>query len=108
MTTGNKNQSTKSFSDFSRARARQMAGQRNKADFNANHYDIEELAAILKFEYIPLNKGIIQRRIVDLKRKFAKQEKYQKFFNDAEKRLIENLELYNKQSWKDQYEQDNS
>ena len=23
-------------------------GQRTKADFNANHYDIEELAAILK------------------------------------------------------------
>lgn len=108
LTTGNKNQSTKSFSNFSRARERQMSGQRNKADFNVNHYDIEELAAILKFEYVPLNKGVIQRRILDLKRKFAKQEKYQKFFNDAEKRLIENLELYNKQSWKDQYEQDNS
>ena len=83
-------------------------GQRTKADFNANHYDIEELAAILKFEYIPLNKGIIQRRITDLKRKFSKQPKYQKFFNDAEKKLLENLKLYNEQTWKEQYEQDNS
>ena len=75
---------------------------------NANNYDIEELAAILKFEYVPLNKGVIQRRIFDLKKKFAKQQKYQKFFNDAEKRLIENLELYNKQWWKEQYEYDGS
>ena len=79
MTTGNKNQSGKSFDNFSRARTGQMAqGKSKKIDFNVKNYDIEELAAILKFEYIPLNKGIIQRRIYDLKKKF-KQQKYQNF-----------------------------
>lgn len=109
MNLGNQTQSRSQYGNFMKGRNIQMAQeQRTKADFNANHYDIEELAAILKFEYIPLNKGIIQRRILDLKRKFAKQPKYQKFFNDAEKRLLDNLQLYNEQTWKDQYEQDNS
>ena len=39
----------------------------NKVDFNPKNYDIEELAAILKFEKIPLNKSIIERRILELK-----------------------------------------
>ena len=109
MNLGNQTQSRSQYGNFMNARNIQMAqGQRTKADFNANHYDIEELAAILKFEYIPLNKGVIQRRILDLKRKFAKQPKYQKFFSDAEKKLLDNLKLYNEQTWKDQYEQDNS
>ncbi len=109
MTTGNKNQAGKSFDNFSRARTGQMAqGKSKKIDFNVKNYDIEELAAILKFDYIPLNKGIIQRRIHDLKTKFKSQSKYQKFFNDAEKRLTEHLKLYNKQTWVDQYEYDSS
>ena len=57
--------------------------QEQKVDFNAENYDIEELAAILKFEYVPLNKGIIQRRIFDLKKKFANQQKYQIFFTET-------------------------
>ena len=103
MNLGNENQSRSQMNNFTKARENQMAQARRKntpIDFNARNYDIEELAAILKFEYVPLNKGIIQRRIYDLKKKF-KQPKYQKFFSDAEKRLIDNLNLYNKQTWKD-------
>ena len=62
-----------------KARENQMAQARRKnapIDFNARNYDIEELAAILKFEYVPLNKGIIQRRIYDLKKKFKQPTKY--------------------------------
>ena len=50
MTTGNKNQAGKSFDNFSRARTGQMTqGKSKKIDFNVKNYDIEELAAILKF-----------------------------------------------------------
>ena len=110
MNLGNETQSRSQMSNFTKARENQMSQARRKnapIDFNARNYDIEELAAILKFEYVPLNKGIIQRRIYDLKKKF-KQPKYQKFFSDAEKRLIDNLNLYNEQTWKDQYEYDSS
>ena len=86
MNLGNETQSRSQMSNFTKARENQIAQARRKntpIDFNARNYDIEELAAILKFEYIPLNKGIIQRRIYDLKKKFKNQSKYQKFFNDA-------------------------
>ena len=108
---GNEIQSRSQMDNFMKARKSQMSQARRKkksTDFNANNYDIEELAAILKFEYIPLNKGVIQRRIFELKRKFAKQPKYQKFFDDAQKLLLKNLELYNKQTWVEPYEHDES
>jgi hypothetical protein len=80
----------------------------NSVDFNAHNYDIEELAAILKFEHTPINKPIIERRIMELKRKFEGQEKYAKFFDEAKKRLIENLELVNEPTWEDTYTRENS
>ena len=73
-------------------------------DFNVYNYDIEELAAILKFEHIPINKGVINRRILDLKRKFKNQQKYLKFFDEAEKRLLENLKTVNAQTWVESYD----
>ena len=75
----------------------------NKVDFNPKNYDIEELAAILKFETIPLNKGIIERRILELKRKFKNQDKYLNFFDKAKDRLLENLKQFNEQTWIDSY-----
>ena len=107
----NKNDSGKSFGRFGDAREKQMQEAMKKKrnlDFNVDNYDIEELAAILKFEHIPLNKGIIQRRILELKRKFPRQKAYQVFFDAAEKRLIENLNSYNKQTYIDTYNQEKS
>jgi len=91
---GGAGKASKSFGRFGDAREKQMQEAMKKKrnlDFNVNNYDIEELAAILKFQHIPLNKGIIQRRILELKRKFPGQKAYQVFFDAAEKRLIENL-----------------
>ena len=70
-----------------------------KTDFDVANYDIEELAAILKFEHIPLNEGKIKRRIIELKRKFINQSKYINFFEDAEKKLLKNLKMYNEPTW---------
>ena len=97
----------KAFGGFEKAREQQMREAMRKKrniDFNVNNYDIEELAAILKFQHIPLNEGVIQQRILRLKRKFPGQKAYQVFFDAAEKRLIENLNLYNRQTWVDQYD----
>ena len=111
MNSMNKNESGKAFGKFGNAREQQMKEAMKKKrnlDFNVDNYDIEELAAILKFEHVPLNKGIIQRRILELKRKFPRQKSYQVFFDAAEKRLIENLNLYNKQTYIDTYNQEKS
>ena len=62
----------------------------------------------MKFEHIPLNKGIINRRIVDLKRKFKNQQKYLKFFDEAEKRLLENFKSVNQETWMEAYEKQRS
>ena len=45
----------------------QNARKKPEIDFNANNYDVEELAAIVGFKTIPLNKGIITRKILELK-----------------------------------------
>lgn len=106
MNSMNKNESGKAFGKFGNAREQQMKEAMKKKrnlDFNVDNYDIEELAAILKFEHVPLNKGIIQRRILELKRKFPRQKSYQIFFDAAEKRLIENLNSYNKPTYIDTY-----
>lgn len=78
------------------------------ADFNVTNYDVEELAAILNFKYVPLNEGIIKDRINHMKDKFRNKEKYIKFFTDVEVKLLENLTLFNKQTWEDAYKQDDS
>ena len=97
-----------SYKNIQYARQKQMQNARKKReiDFNANNYDVEELAAIVGFKTIPLNKGIITRKILELKRKFIGQQKYQTFFEDTQTRLIENLNLYNKQTWIESYEKE--
>lgn len=77
-------------------------------DFDANNYDIEELAAILNFKYIPLNEGIIKERILIMKNKFKNKQKYLDFFSDVENKLIDNFKLVNKETWEDAYENDDS
>ena len=75
MNSMNKNDSGKAFGKFGNAREQQMQEAMKKKrnlDFNVNNYDIEELAAILKFEHIPINEGVIQQRILRLKRKFQR------------------------------------
>ena len=59
MNSMNKNDSGKAFGKFGNAREQQMQEAMKKKrnlDFNVENYDIEELAAILKFQHIPLNK----------------------------------------------------
>ena len=77
--------------------------EQNSADFNPYNYDIEELTAILKFEIAPINKGMIDKKIAELKRKFAGQKKYEEFFDKSGERLIQNLNLYNEPSWTQPY-----
>lgn len=82
--------------------------QQKKTDFNVDSYDIEELAAILNFKYVPLNEGLIRDRIKDMKQRFINKPQYLKFFTDVEVKLVNNLKLFNKQTWKDAYTHDDS
>ena len=80
----------------------------DSTDFNAENYDIEELVAILKFEYMPINPGKIKQRINELKVKFKGKKQYVQFFQDAEERLIAYFNKKNKETWKDNYERDDT
>ena len=82
--------------------------QEKKTDFDVNNYDIEELAAILNFKYVPLNEGLIRDRIKDMKQRFINKTEYLKFFTDVEVKLVNNLKLFNKQTWQDAYTHDDS
>jgi len=82
--------------------------QEKKTDFNVANYDVEELAYILNFKYVPLNEGIIKERITKMKNKFANKEKFIKFFTDVEVKLLENLTLFNNSTWQDAYKEDDS
>ena len=102
---------TRHFENYIKRRESQLKKQQEeekKTDFNVYNYDIEELAAILNFEYIPINKGIINRRILELKRKFKNQEKYLIFFDNAERRLLEHSENVNAETWTEVYEKETS
>ena len=82
--------------------------QEKKTDFNVENYDIEELAAILNFKYVPLNQGLIRDRIKDMKQRFKNKPEYIKFFTDVEIKLVNNLNLFNKQTWHNAYKRDDS
>ena len=77
-------------------------------DFDVSNYDIEELSAILRFNDVPLNKGKITERIRELKVKFNQDKRYQSFFTQAEKRLLDYYKDFNSQTWQDAYTHDNS
>lgn len=100
------------FISFQDSRNKQMFNEMyketKKADFNVENYDIEELAAILNFKYVPLNKGIIKERINEMKSKFKDYDNYIDFFNNVEIKLLNNLNLYNKETWMDAYKNDDS
>ena len=82
--------------------------EEKNADFNVSNYDIEELAAILNFKYLPLNEGIIKDRIRHMKNKSKGQDKFIKFFTDVEVKLLNNLKSFNKETWEDSYKLDDS
>jgi len=82
--------------------------QEKKTDFNVTNYDVEELAAILNFKYVPLNEGLIRDRIKDMKQRFINKEEYINFFTDVEVKLVNNLKSFNKQTWKNAYTNDDS
>ena len=82
--------------------------QQKKTDFDVNNYDVEELAAILNFKYVPLNEGLIRDRIKDMKQRFKNKAEYLKFFTDVEIKLVNNLNLFNKQTWQNAYKRDES
>ena len=82
--------------------------QEKKTDFNVENYDVEELAAILNFKYVPLNQGLIRDRIKDMKQRFKNKPEYIKFFTDVEIKLVNNLNLFNKQTWQNAYKRDGS
>ena len=77
-------------------------------DFNTENYDIEELAAIINFKYVPINPGKIKQRINELKVKFKNKQKYLQFFQDAEEKLISYSNKHNKETWTESYENDDS
>lgn len=105
-------ESESEYIKFQEARNKQMFNEMyketKKADFNVENYDIEELAAILNFKYVPLNKGIIKERINELKNKFKDYDNYVDFFNNVEIKLLNNLNLHNKETWMDAYKNDDS
>ena len=92
------------FMERKNKQIKELQQKQNTVDFNAYNYDIEELAAILKFQKFPLNPGKIKRRILELKRKFKNQEKYLNFFDECQKRLLEDFENQNQETWEESYE----
>ena len=77
-------------------------------DFNIDNYDIDELVQLLNFDKVPTNEDMIVHRIDVLKRKYKSKPKYIKFFSEIGKKLILNFEHFNKETWEEQYEQDDS
>ena len=77
-------------------------------DFNIDNYDIDELVQLLNFDKVPTNEDMIVHRIDVLKRKYKSKPKYIKFFSEIGKKLILNFEHFNKETWEEQYEQDDT
>ena len=75
-------------------------------DFNVDNYDIDELIQLLDFDTMPTNGDIIVNKINKLKRKYKDKEKYIKFFNSVGKKLLLGFDNFNKATWINQYEND--
>ena len=80
----------------------------DEIDFNVENYDLDELVQLLQFDNVPTNEDMIVHKITRLKQKYKNRPKYIKFFNEIGKKLIENFELFNKQTWQESYELDDS
>ena len=80
----------------------------DEIDFDVENYDIDELVQLLNFDNTPTNEDMIVHRIDVLKRKYKSKPKYIKFFNEVGKKLILNFENFNKETWEEQYKQDDS
>jgi len=80
----------------------------DEIDFNVENYDLDELIQLLQFDKVPTNEDIIVHKITRLKQRYKKKPKYIKFFNDVGKYLIENFQNFNKETWEESYEVDDS
>ena len=77
-------------------------------DFNVDNYDIDELIQLLDFDKMPTNGDMVVNKINKLKRKYKNKPKYIKFFNSVGKKLILSFDRFNKATWVEQYENDDS
>ena len=78
----------------------------DEIDFNVDNYDIDELVQLLNFDTVPTNEDMIVQRIDVLKRRYKDKPKYITFFNKVGKKLIVNFETFNKETWQESYEND--
>ena len=78
----------------------------DEIDFNVDNYDIDELVQLLNFDTVPTNEDIIVQRIDVLKRRYKDKQKYITFFSKVGKKLILNFETFNKETWQESYEND--
>ena len=86
-------------------------GNRNKT-FDINTYETEDLLGILDLTGdAPINKEKIDERVQNLKyqlRNSKKKEKIFKFLEQASEKLKEQFDNFNKQTWQEAYEYDES
>ena len=80
----------------------------DEIDFNVDNYDIDELIQILDFDKMPTNGDMVVNKVNKLKRKYKGKPKYIKFFNSVGKKLIFSFDSFNKATWVEQYENDDS
>lgn len=80
----------------------------DEIDFNVDNYDIDELVQLLNFDTTPTNEDMIVHKITFLTKKYKEKPKYIKFFNEIGKKLILNFEQFNKETWQESYETDES
>jgi hypothetical protein len=80
----------------------------DEIDFNIDNYNIDELIQLLNFDTIPTNEDMILHKINYLTRKYKEKPKYIRFFKEIGKKLILNFEHFNKETWQESYETDES
>jgi len=80
----------------------------DEIDFNVDNYDIDELIQLLNFDTTPTNEDMILHKITFLTKRYKEKPKYIKFFNEIGKKLILNFEQFNKETWQESYETDES
>ena len=101
------------FDNFNKSRNKQLKqSQNNKKTFDINQYNTEDLLGILNLTLdAPINKDKIDEKIKTLKyelRNNKKKDKIFPFLEIAAKKLKENFDEFNKPTWKNAYEHDES
>ena len=101
------------FNSFNEERNNQIKhSQNNKKTFDINQYNTEDLVGILNLTpEAPINKDIIDEKIKKLKyelRYNKKKDKIFPFLEMAAKKLKKQFDDFNKETWKEAYEHDDS